>query len=84
MALTRSVLRQRLADWLDRLQVDIGLLDVRFRGKTLRVEIGSCSFQWKRGGPRGQPTIGSRAEIRRRLVSLCCASLGVPCRRPET
>jgi len=48
MALTRSVLRRRLADWLDRLQVDIGLLDVRFRGKTLRVEIGGCSFQWEK------------------------------------
>lgn len=47
---TRSLGPLTTADGLaGSLQVDIGLLDVRFRGKTLRVEIGSCSFQWEKG-----------------------------------
>lgn len=43
-SLSRSGPRRRLSYWLVVLQVDIGLLDVRFRGKTLRVKVGRCLF----------------------------------------
>jgi len=78
----------------EELQVDIGLLDVRFRGKTLRVRTGSCLVPMeKRGGPRGiarregtgYPGLGraesgaGESESGDHLASPCCAR---PVRKP--
>ena len=52
---------QAQARFLDgELRADIGLLDVRFRGKTLRVKTGELrSFQWGKGeGQRDTITSG--------------------------